>query len=204
MSKFIFIFLKFFLLLGLLSAAARNPQDTSVLTINRDSSTAFESDSVSADGNTYDSAFLPARDTLVSFPGTIRRVSKKQTDRYKNGPEYAYANDPEYWLQEPLHKPGLLFRILNSRTTLWIFLIVIAILILYGVYQLALENNFTMLIRARRPKTENTELAMGSGKVNFDEVIKIHQAEGNYRMAIAFSISAPDSSAARKKWDFIW
>ena len=153
--------------------------------INRDSSSSFETDSVSLKV-TLTTASTFRRDTLVSFPGNIRRVSKKQADRYKNNPDYAYANDPEYWLQEPFHEPGLIFRILNSRATFWIFLFIIAVLILYGVYQLALENNFTLLISARRQKTENTEPALTAEKVNFDEVIRLNQAEGNYRMATRF------------------
>lgn len=186
MIKSIFSLLNFILLLGSLSAAARNPQDTSVVQISRDSSTEFEQDSVSVTERSYDSVYLPSQDTLGSFHGNIRRVSEKQTDLYKNSAEYAYANDPEYWKKEPPQKPGLLFRILSSPATLWIFLGVIAILIVYGVYQLALENNFTLLVRAGRKKTESADPGLSQDKINFDEVISFNQAEGNYRMAIRF------------------
>ncbi len=186
MTKFIFSLLNFFLVFGMLSAEAGIPQDTSTVVISRDSSTALEPDSVSVVGDAYDSLYLPVQDSLVSLNESARRVSEKQLERYKKNPEYAYANDSEYWRKEPPHEPGLLFRILNSPVTFWIFISVIALLILYGMYQLAVENNFTLLIRTGRKKTENTDPGLTRDKINFDEVIRINQADGNYRVAIRF------------------
>lgn len=185
MIKFFFSFFIFFLLFGSFSAAAWNDQDTTVVP-SPETTTAGEPDSVSAAGVSEDSMYLPVRDTLFSSPGSIREVSGKLVSRYKNIPEYAYANDSEYWRKEPLHVPGLLFRILSSQAFRWIFLALIAGLILYGVYQLTIENNFTLLIRTRKQKTEYAEPGLLQEKMNFDEMIRFNQTEGNYRMAVRF------------------
>ncbi|HEY4966287.1 MAG TPA: DUF4129 domain-containing protein [Puia sp.] len=185
MIKFLFPFFIFFSLLGSFSATARNEQDTTVV-LSRDTTIASEVDSVSAADASEDSLYMPVPDSLFSPPGSIREVSGKLVNRYKNNPEYAYANDSEYWRKEPLHEPGLLFRILSSQAFRWVFLTLIAGLILYGVYQLAIENNFTLLIRTRKQKMEYAEPGLPEEKMNFDEVIRFNQTEGNYRMAVRF------------------
>jgi Domain of unknown function (DUF4129) len=184
MIKFLFSFLILFSLCGSFSAAARDQQDSSV--VRQDTTTVSELDSTSAAEVSYDSVNQPVPDTLFSPTRTIREVSNIQVNRYKNNPEYAYANDSEYWRKEPSGKPDLLLRILNSRVLRWIFLILIGGLILYGVYQLAREINFTLLIRTRRQKSQYTQQGMSEEKTDFDEMIRLNQTEGNYRMAIRF------------------
>jgi hypothetical protein len=184
MIKFLFSFLVISSLYGSSFAIARDQQDTSV-TVRQDTSSS-EPDSVSATEVSYDSIYLPLPDTLFSAPGSIREVSGKLVSRYKNNPEYAYANDAAYWRKEPPTDPGLLLRILSSKALRWIFLTLFGGLILYGVYQLAIENNFTMLIRTRRKKAVFTELDLSEEKIDYEENIRINQAEGNYRMAIRF------------------
>jgi hypothetical protein len=184
MIKFIFSFLNFFLLFGFTLAKAESPQDTTTVVV-KDSIAAVEPDDESQAGDSHESQYLPVNDSLFSFSENIRRVSGKQVDRYKSDPEYAYANDSEYWIKHP-YEPGLFFRMLNSSLFRWIFLGFFAILILYGIYQLALENNFKMLIRPKKYKTEKPDLSPAQDKINFDEMIRINQAEGNYRMAVRF------------------
>ena len=185
MIKFHFSYLIFLLLLGSFSAVAGDQQDTSIAAIG-DTVAVAAQESVPVDDISYDSLYLPVPDSIFSSPGNIREVSAKQVSRYKNSPEYAYANDSEYWRKDTPQEPNLLFRILFSRALRWVFLILVAGLVLYGVYQLALENNFKMLIRTRKQKTINPEQGLPGEKIDFEEVIRLNQAEGNYRMAIRF------------------
>jgi len=185
MIKFFFFSLVLFSLCGSFSSAARDQQDTSVV-VRQDTTTASETDSASAAEVYYDSVYPPVPDTLFLAPRTIREVSKIQVNRYKNNSEYAYANDSEYWRKEPAGEPDLLFSLLNSRVLRWIFLTVIGGLILYGVYQLAREINFTLLIRTSRQKAQYTQQGLSEEKTDFDEMIRLNQTEGNYRMAIRF------------------
>ena len=186
MIKLIFSFTNFFLVFGLMVATAGNPQDTTTVIINKDSSSAHEQEVESATGESFDSLYQPVQDTSVFLSENIRKVSAKKVGRYKNDPDYAYANDPQYWIRQPLEEPGLFFRLINSAAFRWIFLIFFAILIIYGIYQLVLENNFKLLVRSGRNKSEDPEKDSKHDAVNYDELIRINQAEGNYRMAVRF------------------
>jgi hypothetical protein len=182
MIKFLYSFLFLFPLCGTFSATARDQQDTSLVV----RANVIKSDSNSVSEVSYDSVYQPVPDSLFSPPGSIREVSKIQVNRYKNNPEYAYANDSEYWRKEPPGDPGLLFRILSSQILRWIFFALIGGLILYGLYQLAREINFTLLIRTSRQKTQYTKQNLSEEKIDFDEMIRLNQTEGNYRMAIRY------------------
>jgi hypothetical protein len=171
MIKFHICCLVFLLMCGSFSAVARDWQDSSIET-GQDTVVVFGQQ--------------PVPDSIFSFPQNIREVSEKRVSQYKNNPEYAYANDSEYWRRDSPEKPGLLLKILFSQELRWVFLTIVAGLILYGVYQLARENNFTMLIRTRKQKTDQTDKGLPGDTINFEKVIQFNQAEGNYRMAIRF------------------
>src|SRR6266849_3731906 len=174
MIKFLFFCLMFFLLSGLFTAVARDQQDTTVA-IGQDTVLISEHDSATKVEEPDDSLYMPVPDSMFSNIRIVRSVSENQTSRYKNNPEYAYANDSEYWRKEPMEEPGLIFRILNSQVLRWIFLALVGGLILYGVYQLAVENNFTMLIRTGRQKTDDTLAGVSDEKIDFDESIRLCQ-----------------------------
>jgi hypothetical protein len=185
MIKFLYSFLILFSLCGSFSAAARDQQDTSIV-VGQDTTNVIEPDSNSESEVSYIRDYQPVPDSLFSPPGSIRAVSKIKVSRYKNNPEYAYANDSEYWRKEPPGEPGLLFRILSSQLLRWIFFTLIGGLILYGLYQLTREVNFTLLIRTRRQKMQYAQQDLFDEKIDFDEMIRYNQAEGNYRMAIRY------------------
>jgi hypothetical protein len=185
MTKFQFFCLIFFLLCGPISALASYQQDTSV-TVNQDTTTVVLQKSVSGDFVTYDSLELPVPDSSFLFPVHIREVSEKQVNRYKNNREYAYANDSAYWRKDPPQEPNLLFRVLFSRPLRWVILSFIAGLILIGIYQLVMENNFTLLFKSRKYRADLSEQSLPGEKIDFEEGIRFNQMEGNYRMAIRF------------------
>lgn len=186
MNKFHFSFLMFSLLSVSFDATAQAFQDTSV-TVVKDTVLVNGQDSASTSMETSDdSLYLPVPDSHSYTSGSIRNVPGKEVSRFKNDRDYAYANDSEYWRKEAPAEPGLFFRILDSRALGWIFLILVAGVILYGVYQLAIENNFTMLIRSRRQKKDQLAITSSEDKIDFDEAISRSQAEGDYRIAIRF------------------
>jgi hypothetical protein len=164
---------------------ARDQQDTSIA-VDRDTTSVVTQESVSGDDASYDSLYLPVPDSLFSLTGNAREVSEKQVNRYKNNPEYAYANDSAYWRKDPTQEPDLLYRILFSRALRWVILSFIAGLILFAIYQLAMENNFTMLFKTRKDKEDYSEQSLPGEKIDFDECILFNQTEGNYRLAIRF------------------
>ncbi len=77
----------------------------------------------------------------------LREVSQRQVNSYLKNPDYAYANDPAYWYKEEPLKPGILTKLFNSGIFQWIIFILIGGILLYGIYQLARENNLKWLNR---------------------------------------------------------
>ncbi len=133
-----------------------------------------------------DSLYHPVADSLYISPGQLREVPAKKVSRFRNDPKYAYANDPEYWRKETYEEPGILFRILFSNELKWALLMLIAVFIVYGVYSLARENNFGLLVRKRKRNSSGVEEENSYELMNYDEAIFRSQSEGNYGLAIRF------------------
>ena len=117
---------------------------------------------------------------------TVRSVNRDTVSSYLANSEYAYANDSAYWAQKFSQKPGLGFRILSGPYLRWILLSGMIVLVLFGIYRLARENNFSWL--SRKNSVYHTGLPEGTAEkeMDFEKLILHYQTEGNYRMAIRF------------------
>ncbi len=121
------------------------------------------------------------------FPDyTLREVSQRQANSYLKNPDYAYANDPEFWRLEEQPKPGLFSKLLGSRLFQWIIFILFSGLLLYGIYQLARENNLRWLRRKGKQIDSETEASVLDEGKNYDDLIQKYQLEGNYRLAVRY------------------
>jgi len=58
--------------------------------------------------------------------------------------------------------------------------------VMYGIFQLARENNFTWYNRRSKQSPEMEPDSVLQGSRNYDEAIRKYQAEGNYRFAIRY------------------
>src|SRR5580765_1173165 len=144
------------------------------------------SDSLYSDESADDSLDTPVADSTSLAEKKLREVPAKQVNLFRDDPEYAYANDPEYWRKEPYREPGVFFRILFSSTLRWTLLTVFALLILYGIYRLAKENNFGLLMRNPNQKSSAYENEIPNETMDYDEAILRSQAEGNYGLAVRY------------------
>ena len=136
---------------------AQNRQDT-LSAGYTDTPAEKNSDSLYSDESADDNLSLPVADSSSPAPKKLREVPAKQVKLFRDDPEYAYANDPEYWRKEPYREPGVFFRILFSSTLRWALLTFVALLILYGIYRLAKENNFISTERFRKLQSNSIEL----------------------------------------------
>jgi hypothetical protein len=188
MIKSLSCYFLFFLLWGPVSAIGQDSGDSVVTnrTIGSDTTVANSTDAENAVDSQYASLYQPVADSLFIPTGQMREVPEKQVYRYKKSPDYAYANDPQYWRKEIPQEPGFLSKVLFSRTLWWILLTFLATLMLYGIYQLAKENNFSLLVRKRNPGVTGTDDRVTEETLDLDEAIRRNQSEGNYRMAIRF------------------
>ncbi len=114
-----------------------------------------------------------------------RQVDSVQIRSYRLNPDYAYANDPEYWKKDPPKKTSSTGW-MNGRVIQWIFLSMMAALVIYGIFQLAKENNFTLLSRrSRNPLSQPVTLSQEE-EIDLEAAVELYQKEGNYRMAVRF------------------
>jgi hypothetical protein len=143
-------------------------------------------DSSAVEEISQDSLLIPKEDTGYLPKESTREVSQRQTKSYLKNPDYAYANDPEYWRRQAPQEPGLLNRLLTSAGFRWIFFIGLISFVLYGIYRLVLENNFSWFVRKGiQSHTEATE-NLADEETDYDAAIRKFQEAGDYRLAVRF------------------
>ena len=121
------------------------------------------------------------------FPSySFREVSRRQLNSYLKNPDYAYANEPEYWRREASPRPGIFTKLFASRLFQWIIFILFAAIILYWIYQLAKENNLRWFKRKSLQNDSALEVSMINDEINYDVLIHKYQQEENYRLAVRF------------------
>jgi hypothetical protein len=131
---------------------------------------------------------IEVNDSFVKYfpPYSLREVSQRQANSYIKNPDYAYANNPEYWRREEPPKPGFLFKLFGSRFFQWIIFILIAGVLLYVIYQLARENNLRWLKRNGKQNGSETKVAALDKVIDYDDLIHKYQLEENYRLAVRY------------------
>jgi hypothetical protein len=178
MMKFFacFIFIFFLLLWG--PAMAQNQptsQDTNTL------SSAGQAEQVNSD-----STYQPIADNNFIATDTLRIVPHKQVLTYTMNPDYEYANDPRYWKKEPIQKPGPLFNLFASRAFRWTLFMGTIVLVLYGIFLLVRENNFTWLYRPGKQNPKRLPAILREEELDYDQLIQQYQSEQDYRMAVRY------------------
>ncbi len=122
---------------------------------------------------------------IHSPAGPLREVPQKQVNSYFKNQDYAYANDPGYWYRKVQPKPGILTRLFNGLIIQWIIFIFISGILLYGIYQLARENNLKWLSRLDRQSESGNELPT-ERVIDYENLVLKCQLEGNYRLAVRY------------------
>jgi hypothetical protein len=138
------------------------------------------------DINPYSLYRLKARSGHLHMD-SVREVDKNQVKSFLLNPDYAYANDPEYWKEEkPSNNPGFFFRLLSGKLLRWIIFLGMIAVVLFGIYQLAKENNFRWLTRSGGQINSGSQESPQDDAVDYDEAIRKYQLEGNYRLAVRY------------------
>jgi hypothetical protein len=117
---------------------------------------------------------------------TFREVSQRQVNSYSKNPDYAYANDPEYWRREAPSNPGIIAKLFSSRLFQWLIFILFAGILLYGIYQLAKENNLRWFKRKVKQHDYTGEISAFNEEIDYDALIQKYQSEENYRLAVRY------------------
>ena len=134
-----------------------------------------------------DSQYLP--DDSQVLPFKLREVQDQKVKEYQRQPDFAYANDSDYWKKDaPPEQPGWFLNMLLSRIARWIILILFLLVIAYGIYWLAKENSFPLMHRRRKKETETGTAALPEYESigDLDKAISRFTEEGDFRMAVRY------------------
>ncbi|HET7000544.1 MAG TPA: hypothetical protein VFI33_04525 [Puia sp.] len=180
-------------------------REDSVEVSSNSSSSVVDSSDVSRDGAiryvSDDSVYKAVKDSSYLNTFVLREVRQPKVNQYLTDPNYAYANDSEYWKKDKIRNntsPSLFTRLLRNKVFQWsLFLLVIAVVI-YGIFQLARENNFRWFSRPGEQSSGAEPDSLLQGPLNYDEIIRKYQAEGNYRFAIRYLFLRLINTAADK------
>ena len=191
MFKYFFSILFFIFLGGTGSAFSQDTADTIPKTI--DSVGAVNVDSTATTNVTptgevnENNAYRPVTDSAFPDQYTLRQVSQAKMNKYLSDPDYAYANDPQYWKEDDVQlKPGSFWNFLSNKVFQWILFLGVLCLILFGIYNLARESNFKWFTKTAKQKKFTGEEPVLGESVDYEETIRKYQLEGNYRMAVRF------------------
>jgi hypothetical protein len=136
-----------------------------------------------------DSVYMPVKDSVNLKAYILRQIPQPKVDKYLADRDYDYANDPEYWSKEKNKNDSdssPLLNLFRNKVVQWIFLLSVIVVIVYGIYLLARENNFKWFDR-RQAQSEPVESdPAGDGPVDYNDMIRKYQAEGNYRFAVRY------------------
>jgi hypothetical protein len=186
MIKYLSAFLFILFLSGIEKVYSQGAVDTLVKSEFADTVHPDNTYPVAAGEDNSESRYQPIADSSYVFSDTVRKVSAVQLRSYLLNPDYAYAIDPEYWRKDEPEKPGSSNNIFNSSWLAWIVRLAVMALVLFGIYQLARENNFSWLVRRGKAVMSESREMVPEDEMDYDLAAKKYQAEGNYRMAVRY------------------
>lgn len=120
----------------------------------------------------------------------IRKVPDSVIEKMKKDPDFRYANDSSYWQQEPQDEPGGFSKLINtiarSEFLKMLLYILLAVGIIFAIYQVMIANNFFIISPTKRNKAG---VAAGTDDLtfeDFDERIREEIDKENYRLAVRY------------------
>lgn len=120
----------------------------------------------------------------------MRSVPDSAIKKYKADPDFAYANDPDYWKREQPQPPGKfmqwLARILFSDGLRWFIYLVLVSALAYALYKIIVDNRLYLFYS--KPKKTPAAIT-GEDEIHredLDERIRESVGSGNFRLATRY------------------
>ncbi len=82
--------------------------------------------------------------------------------------------------------PDCINQFLNSPVFRWLIFVCVIGVVLFGIYQLAKENNFTWFSRKGTQQKDGPAEISPDEETDYEAAIRKYQSEGNYRMAVRY------------------
>jgi hypothetical protein len=123
-------------------------------------------------------------------PVTFRTVPDSLAQRMKQDKDFAYANDPAYWLREPVKQQRDFWEDLQYRINQkWIkrtLFVLLGSILLFALYKIVLVNKLYMFYSSPPGESNADDAELDIQQVDFEE--KIHAAiqAKNYRDAVRY------------------
>lgn len=136
--------------------------------------------------------------TVLNNPPELRKVPDSTVNSLQKQKDFAYANDPEYWAQEPerqvetrsnSNSKGFwdyfndLFAGKTIRTITYGILIAF---FLFVIYRIIVVNRLFLFYSGKKAKTAETDEAIDIEDDNLDEKIQRAVAAKEHRLAVRF------------------
>jgi hypothetical protein len=97
------------------------------------------------------------RGTRQADPVVLRSIPDSVVNRWQKDPDFAYANDPEYWRREKLNDtPGWAPRFFGSAGFRYFLLFFLGGVLLYAIIRIIAENNLRLFYRSPVKKRGST------------------------------------------------
>ena len=116
----------------------------------------------------------------------IHAVSGDRVNQMKQDPDFAYANDSEYWQQKKTTGTTVQSPRWNDRLFEGFLILVVAALGIWGLVMLARENGFSWVFRKKAGITGESADSQPLPEPQFEEVISQYQDAKDYRLAVRF------------------
>ncbi|HTQ28767.1 MAG TPA: DUF4129 domain-containing protein [Puia sp.] len=135
---------------------------------------------------------------------SLRVVPPAVTDELKKQPDFAYANDPDYWVKpKETRDPNFtdrMFRWLSSAWMRWFWYILLGSILLFALYKIVVENRLYLFYASSGKKQDEQDISPGLPGENLDQRIATAEAAGDWRAAIRFRYLKALKTADEKKW----
>jgi hypothetical protein len=146
-----------------------------------------------------DSAVAVAEDQPAAYqektyepePASFRTVPDSATNRLKKRKEFAYANDPAYWINEPVKPPQKgfwdhFYEFFGQDGVRMLMYGLLIAFFLFIIYRVMVVNNLYLFYRNKKAKPVLSDDEAGIEDDNLDEKIIKAVSDKQHRMAVRY------------------
>jgi len=137
-----------------------------------------------------DSFTVDTAETERAEPVTFRMVPDSIALRMKHDKDFAYSNDPAYWLRKPVKRQrdfweNLQYRI-NQKWIKRTLFVLLGSILLFALYKIVFVNKLYMFYSTPFRESNADDAELDIQQVDFEEKINAAVRDKNYRDAVRY------------------
>lgn len=130
----------------------------------------------------------------VTAPPVMRSIPDSLIDSYKKEKDFAYANDPAFWLKDKNKNEAnkdnrflyFLQNLLSGKGFQYFMYILLGGILVYALIRIMSENNLRLFDRSSRKMQTGTEGATELPEEDLEERLRQAVQAGNYRLGVRY------------------